>query len=107
MRRFSVIGTRHVGQDAVRGAHCSQTTTCMQLRKRNWRQFIGATRVSRVIVVISKGQEMRVGERRAHGFVVLIHAGSVGSAARRLAPKQGNFKYLNLSGCSTTGESRV
>ena len=33
MRRFSVIGTRHVGQDAVRGAHCSQTTTCMQLRK--------------------------------------------------------------------------
>ena len=25
MRRFSVIGTRHVGQNVIRGAHCSQT----------------------------------------------------------------------------------
>ena len=84
----------------VAGPECSRV---QKLAPSHWR----ATRGLRVVVVIGKGQEMRVGERRAHGFVVLIHAGSVGSAARRLAPKQGNFKYLYLSGCSTTGESRV
>ena len=48
-----------------------------ELAPSHWR----ATRGLRVVVVIGEGQEMRVGERRAHGFVVLIHA----EASRRLA----------------------